>query len=137
MVDPEVRRHLTNRFYLAMLARAFMFSKLIITFGIILYAIAVPILEINATHVFNPDWTPHVRIHEVWQLITNSSLGILCLWLAWQREQIIMSALLSLIVTGSFLIAFVLQGSYGGSMVYLNGEENTLFGINMGVFPFK
>ena len=41
--------------------------------------LGVPILDINATHVFNPDWTPHVRIHEVWQLLTNSSLGVLCI----------------------------------------------------------
>ncbi|MFT6122612.1 MAG: hypothetical protein ACJAWS_002271 [Oleiphilaceae bacterium] len=31
-----------------------MFPKLIITFGVILYALVVPILEISATHVFNP-----------------------------------------------------------------------------------
>ncbi|MFT7186611.1 MAG: hypothetical protein ACI84K_002014 [Pseudohongiellaceae bacterium] len=58
-----------------------MFPKLIITFSVILYAAVVPILEINATHVFNPGWAPLLRIHEVWQLLTNSSLGILCLWL--------------------------------------------------------
>ncbi|MFT6904127.1 MAG: hypothetical protein ACJAS1_000777 [Oleiphilaceae bacterium] len=113
-----------------------MFSKLAITFGVLLYAIAVPILEINATHVFNPGWTPHVRIHEVWQLITNSSLGLLCLWLTWQRGQILLSALISLIVTGSFLIAFALQDSYGGSMKYLDGSEKTLFGLNIGVVGF-
>jgi hypothetical protein len=50
-------------------------NRIIITFCIVLYAIAVPFLEINDTHVFNPDWTPHVRIHEVWQLITNSGIG--------------------------------------------------------------
>lgn len=113
-----------------------MFSKVSITFGIFLYAIVVPILEINATHVFNPDWTPHVRIHEVWQLITNSSLGMLCLWLTWQRGQTLLSALISLIVTGSFLIAFALQDTYGGSMKYLDGSEKTLFGLNIGVVGF-
>jgi|TARA_R110002049_G_scaffold82106_1_gene208975 hypothetical protein len=113
-----------------------MFSKLVITFGILLYAVAVPILDVSVTHVFNPDWTPHARIHEVWQLITNSSLGLFCLWLTWHRGQIIMSALLSLSVTGGFLIAFALQDSYGGSMKYLDGSEKTLFGINIGVVGF-
>ncbi len=42
-----------------------MVKKIIITFSIILYAIVVPYLEINNIHVFNSDWTPHVRIHEV------------------------------------------------------------------------
>tara|TARA_R110002167_G_scaffold71421_5_gene201551 strand:+ start:304 stop:711 length:408 start_codon:yes stop_codon:yes gene_type:complete len=113
-----------------------MFSKIIITFGVILYAIAVPILEINATHVFNPDWTPHARIHEVWQLITNSSLGALCLWLTWKQGKVLLSSLLSLLVTGGFLIAFALQESYGGSMKYLDGSEKTLLGLNIGVLGF-
>lgn len=113
-----------------------MFSKIAITFGVILYAIAVPILEVNATHVFNPDWTPHARIHEVWQLITNSSLGVLCLWLTWTQGKVLLSSLLSLLVTGGFLIAFALQESYGGSMKYLDGSEKTLLGLNVGVLGF-
>lgn len=113
-----------------------MFPKLIITFGVILYAIVVPILELNATHVFNPDWTPHARIHEVWQLLTNSSLGILCLWLAWRQGRIVLSAVISLIVTGGFLVAFTLQDTYGGSMRYMDGSEKTLFGFNLGVIGF-
>lgn len=111
-------------------------KKLIITFSIILYAMVVPFLEINATHVFNPDWTPHVRIHEVWQLITNSSIGLLCLWLVWVKNETKISAILSLLVTGGFLLAFILQNYYGGSMKYLDGTEKTLLGINIGVLGF-
>ena len=111
-------------------------KKYIITFSIILYAIAVPVLEINNTHVFNPDWTPHVRIHEVWQLITNSSIGILCLWLVWVKKETLISSILSLLITGSFLVAFSLQKYYGGSLQYLDGSEKTLLGINIGVLGF-
>ena len=113
-----------------------MLSKLIITFSVFLYAIGVPILDINATHVFNPDWTPHVRIHEVWQLLTNSSLGVLCLWLTWSQGKLILSAVVSLTVTGSFLVAFIVQDTYGGSMKYLDGSEKTLLGVNVGVIGF-
>lgn len=110
--------------------------KLIITFSVFLYAIVVPYLEINSTHVFNPDWTPHVRIHEVWQLITNSSIGILCLLLVWSKGKTIISTILSMIITGSFLVAFILQGFYGGSMKYLDGNEKTILGINIGIIGF-
>lgn len=110
--------------------------KVIITFSIILYAVVVPFLEINTTHVFNPDWTPHVRIHEVWQLITNTGIGLLCLWLVWIKKETKISALLSLLVTGGFLLAFSLKELYGGSMKYLDGSEKTLFGINIGVLGF-
>ncbi len=113
-----------------------MIAKLIVTFGILMFALGVPFLEINETHVFNPDWTPHVRIHEVWQLITNSAIGALCLWLVWVRGEVFFSSLLGLIVTGGFLAAYALQDFYGGSMKYLDGSEKMLLGLNIGVLGF-
>ena len=111
-------------------------KKSIITFSIILYAFVVPFLEINDSHVFNPDWTPHVRIHEVWQLLTNSSIGIFCLWLVWVKKETKISAVLSLLITGGFLLAFILKEYYRGSMHNLDGSEKTLIGMNIGVFGF-
>ena len=111
-------------------------KKSIITFSVILYAIVVPFLEINTTHVFNSDWTPHVRIHEVWQLITNSGIGILCLWLVWVKHETRISTILSLLITGGFLLAYMLQDFYGGSMKYLDGSEKTVLGVNIGVLGF-
>ena len=111
-------------------------QKSIITFSVILYAFAVPYLEINDTHVFNPDWTPHVRIHEVWQLITNTSMGLFCLWLVWNKKEYKISTILSMMITGGFLLAYAIQDSYGGSMKYLDGSEKTIAGINIGVLGF-
>ena len=111
-------------------------KKSIITFSIFLYAIVVPFLELNDTHVFNPDWTPHVRIHEVWQLFTNTGVGILCLWLVWFKRELKISAILSMLITGGFLLAYLLKDTYGGSMQYLDGSEKTLLGINIGVLGF-
>ncbi len=113
-----------------------MMKKITISLVILLYAVAVPLLEINNTHVFNPDWTPHVRIHEVWQLITNSSIGILCLWMVWVKKELKLSVLISMLTTGGFLLAFLLQEVYGGSMKYLDGSEKTILGINIGVVGF-
>ncbi len=113
-----------------------MIKKIAITLSVVLYAIVVPFLDINETHVWNPDWTPHARIHEVWQLITNSSIGVLCLWLVWYKKEIRLSTLLSLIVMGGFLMAFFLKGGYGGSMKYLDGSEKTVLGINLAVLGF-
>lgn len=113
-----------------------MIKKIAITFSVILYAIIVPLLDINETHVWNPDWTPHARIHEVWQLITNSSIGLVCLWLVWYKKEVLLSTLLSLIVMGGFLLAFFLKDGYGGSMKYLDGSEKTVLGINIGILGF-
>jgi len=104
--------------------------------GVLAFGLGVPILEINDSHVFNSDWTPHALIHEVWQLITNSTLALMCLWLVWIRRETQAAAVLGMIVTGSFLIAFSLQDLYGGSMKYLDGSEKTVLGINVGVVGF-
>ena len=113
-----------------------MLKKIAITFSVVLYAFIVPYLDINETHVWNPDWTPHARIHEVWQLITNSSIGLLCLWLVWYKKEARLSTLLSLIVMGGFLLAFFLKDGYGGSMKYVDGSEKTVLGINIGILGF-
>ncbi|WP_432412469.1 hypothetical protein [Rasiella sp. SM2506] len=113
-----------------------MTKKIAITFSVFLYAFVVPYLDINETHVWNPDWTPHARIHEVWQLITNSSIGVVCLWLVWYKKEGRLSTLLSLIVMGGFLAAFFLKDGYDGSMKYLDGSEKTVLGINLAVLGF-
>jgi len=114
-----------------------MFAKLFITLGALTFGLGVPFLEINPSHVFNQDWTPHARIHEVWQLMTNSALAVMCLWLVWARGQIILPAIVGLTITAGFLVAFVIRGSYGGSMKYLDGSEKQVLGINMGVLGFS
>jgi len=111
-------------------------QKFSITLAVILYAVVVPILEINDTHVFSPDWIPHAKIHEVWQLITNSSIGILCLWLTWRKAEYRLSIILSMIVTGGFLLAFILKDFYGGDMRFQDGTEKAIGGINIGILGF-
>ncbi|PKG41557.1 hypothetical protein [Psychroflexus sp. MES1-P1E] len=113
-----------------------MIKKIAITFSVVLYAFVVPYLDINETHVWNPDWTAHARIHEVWQLITNSSIGVVCLWLVWYKKEVRLSTLLSLIVMGGFLLAFFLKDGYGGSIKYLDGSEKTVLLINIGILGF-
>lgn len=113
-----------------------MLSRLFSTLAILLFALAVPLLEVNATHVFNPDWPAHARLHEVWQLITNSALGVVALWWVWVRGDVRLPALLTLLVTGGFLAAYLLRSSYGGSMVHSDGSEKLLFGLSIGVVGF-
>ncbi len=109
-------------------------SKMLVTLGVMIYAVAIPILEINATHVFNPEWPPHARLHEVWQLATNSSIGLFSLWLAWGRGQVRLASILALLVMGGFVFAYAIQAGYGGSMVLTaGGAEKTVLGLNLGV----
>jgi len=56
--------------------------------------------------------------------------------LVWVKKETKISTILSLLITGGFLLAYVLQDFYGGSMKYLDGSEKTLLGINIGVLGF-
>lgn len=114
-----------------------MLSKLLVTVGILFYALVVPIFELNETHLFNPGWEPHVRLHEAWQLATNCAIGLFSLWLVWWRGNIRLSSLMTFFVTGGFLLAYGLRDSYGGSMVLSDGSEKLIFGINLGLFAYS
>jgi hypothetical protein len=113
-----------------------MVLKVLITLGILVYGLLVPILEINSTHVFNPNWPAHALLHEVWQLITNSTLALYCLWLTWMKNDLFLPSLIGMLVTGGFLLAFLVKDIYGGSMVHPDGSEITLMGLNAGVIVF-
>lgn len=112
-------------------------AKLLITLGALLYGLGVPLLEINPSHVFNPSWEAHARLHEVWQLTTNSALALLSLWLVWVRNDIKLPSILAMLVTGGFLFAYLVRDGYGGSMVLSDGSEKLLFGLNLGAFVFS
>ncbi len=109
-------------------------AQLLASVSIAIYAVSVPLLELNDSHVFNPEWPPHARLHEVWQLITNSSIGAFCLWRVWARSDLRLPAILAACVLGGFLVAWLLQGHYGGGMTLGNGHaERVLLGANLGL----
>lgn len=113
-----------------------MLSRLLLTVAISFYAVVVPWLELDATHVYNPAWPSHARLHEVWQLITNSAIGAAALYALWRHGAVRLAALATYLVTGGFLAAYALRASYGGSMLHTDGSERLLFGLNIGVFGF-
>lgn len=72
----------------------------------------------------------------MWQLATNTSLAVLSLWLTWGRNQTRLPNFLATLVTGGFLLAYVIRDWYGGSMVLSDGSEKLLLGLNLGAFVF-
>ena len=97
----------------------------------------VPYFETNTSHAFNFSWKPHARLHEVWQLFTNTSTGISSRWLTWAKSNFRLTALMTVLVTGGLLLAYLLRDYYGGSMVLLDGNEKTIFGLNLGKFAYS
>ncbi|MBS2018256.1 MAG: hypothetical protein JST00_35630 [Deltaproteobacteria bacterium] len=111
-------------------------ASILVTIGACLYGVAVPILEVNDTHVFDPAWPPHARLHEVWQLFTNSAIAVWSLWWVWRRRELGLPIALGAVVTGGFLAAYAIRASYGGSMQLSSGVEHTVAGLNIGVVGF-
>lgn len=91
------------------------FSLLPVLATALVMMIGIPVLEINDSHLFNPDWPPHARLHEAWQLGTNAGLALLAAWLAFKGQQRLASGL-SLLIVAPLLIAYALRGGFGGSM---------------------
>lgn len=110
-----------------------MAAKIVVTLCALVFGLVVPVLEVNATHVFNPAWPGHARLHEVWQLVTNSALAAGVLWLVWAKGSVRPAALIGLAVVGGFLIAWALSGAYGGTMVHPDGSELLIAGVNPAV----
>ncbi len=110
-------------------------ARLMLTLTTLVYVIALPWLELGDTHVWNPEWPPHARLHEVWQLATNGMIGLYALWCLWGRGDLLLPALLNGFVMGGFLLAYLLRNEYGGSMsLFQGGSETLLLGINLGLF---
>jgi hypothetical protein len=107
-----------------------MFVKVIIIIASLNYILVVPYLEISATHLFNPAWTQHALLHEVWQLGTNASLALFSLWLGISRAKWHIAATINLLITLSFSMAYIFRANYGGSTRYADGSELLINGIN-------
>lgn len=110
-----------------------MLPKIFVTLGVLVYGVVVPFLEINTSHVLNDAWPPHARLHEVWQLTTNSSIGVLALWLVWAKGEVFIASILNIVVMGGVLVAYVLEEAYGGSIVTGNVTK-TVFGLDLAAF---
>jgi len=102
-----------------------MLSKLAVTTAAMIFLLVLPVLEINETHVFNPAWPEHARLHEVWQLCVHALFSGVCLWLVWVRREERFASLLALAMTGSFVFAYLIRETYGGSMRHVDGEPVT------------
>ena len=74
-------------------------------------------VDVNASHLLNPDWDSHARVHEAWRLSTNFLVFSLGIYLLWSKNKEILAGLLSLCIHLGFVIAAILMPIYGGEPV--------------------
>ena len=116
-------------------------GRILMTVSVLL-ASALPILvDISESHVFNPVWPPHARVHEVWLLSTGAGVGAVALGLIWIRPQLVLAAVLTACILGGFLVAAATAPFYGGVLVdpataHLMPNHDRVFGFPANLFAF-
>lgn len=79
--------------------------------------LVVPALaDLNTSHIFNPQWTPHAKFHDIVLLCMTLGLSPIALWLLWRQSPdkqagITVAALIPGIFWGAFFIAVLVPGS--------------------------
>src|SRR5271169_3591711 len=80
------------------------------------------VVDLTPTHVLNPAWPAHARLHEVWLLATGTLLAIVALYFIWfYRERprfgVAIAGVLVSVLLGGFFIASATASLYGGILV--------------------
>ena len=113
-----------------------MTSKYLTTICLLLGTILPLIVDTGHTHLLNPDWDAHSRVHEVWRLSTNIFIAGIGLYLLWISHYSLLPALLSMCIVLGFFSAIFTMSLYGGVPIGEGIDEPNPFGIPANIFVF-
>ena len=113
-----------------------MTSKYLTTICLLLGTILPLIVDTGHTHLLNPDWDAHSRVHEVWRLSTNIFIAGIGLYLLWISNYSLLPALLSVCIVLGFFSAIYTMSLYGGVPIGEGIDEPNPFGIPANIFVF-
>lgn len=115
-------------------------GQAIMTVATLVYGLGPLIIDLTATHVFHPEWTPHARMHMVWLLGTNTLIALVALYFLWLYKFVAfgvnLAGILGLCVYGSFMLSAFTSPLYGGSM----GDEAgvpLIMGLDANILGFS
>ena len=111
-------------------------SKYLTTICLILGTMLPLIVDTGHTHLLNPDWDAHSRVHEVWRLSTNIFIAVIGLYLLWVSNYLLLPALLRSCIVLGFFSAIFTMSLYGGVTIGEGIEEPNPFGIPANIFVF-
>ena len=83
--------------------------------------------DFNATHLFNPDWPPHARLHMMTVFTSAAAVGVFGCYLCWgpagsRQENLKLGAILGFLYSLGLVVACLTMPFYGGSL-YLTDIE--------------
>lgn len=103
-----------------------------------LVAVAISIgpmfADFNKTHATNPLWTPHARFHVVWQVLCQTGVSLVVLYLLWMPSvdhltHVWLGVSLTFIWGISFYTTMATMRLYGGTLADVNGIKPFKFNI--------
>ena len=112
-------------------------SKYLTTLALIVGGIFPIIMDVGNTHLLNPDWESHARVHLAWMLSTNFLIFLLGMYLLWIKEKEITPALLGLCIHVGFVISAVSMPLYGGASVGQGLSAPSALGLPLNIFVFS
>lgn len=113
-----------------------MISKYLTTICLVLGSVIPLIVDTGNTHLFNPDWDEHSRVHEVWRLSTNLFISLIALYILWMRNYLFLASMLSSCIILGFFFAIITMPLYEGVAVGNGIDEPSPFGIPANIFLF-
>lgn len=61
-------------------------SRILLSVVLVSTAVVSVAVDWNTTHIFNPEWHPHAKFHDVVMLWLLSGMSLMALWLLWRRS---------------------------------------------------
>ena len=111
-------------------------SKYFTSIALICAALGPLSIDVGITHLLNPDWDAHARVHEVWRLSTSSFIAFIGLYLIWIMQKELLAALLSLCLLLGFWVSVFLMPFYDGLAVGQGVDELAPFGVPINIISF-
>lgn len=111
-------------------------SKYFTSIALICAGLGPLLIDVGITHLLNPDWDAHARVHEVWRLSSNSFIAFLGLYLIWIMQKELLAALLSLCLLLGFWVSVFLMPFYDGLAVGQGVDELEPFGVPLNIISF-
>lgn len=111
-------------------------SKYFTSIALICAGLGPLLIDVGITHLLNPDWDAHARVHEVWRLSTKSFIAFLGLYLIWIMQKELLAALLSLCLLLGFWVSVFLMPFYDGLAVGQGVDELEPFGVPLNIISF-
>ena len=111
-------------------------SKYFTSIALICAGLGPLLIDVGITHLQNPDWDAHARVHEVWRLSTNTFIAFLGLYLIWIMQKELLAAILSLCLLLGFWVSVLLMPFYDGLAIGQGVNELEPLGIPLNIISF-